>query len=279
MQISHLRDIALLDPNVTAFLAGDELRNNLPVGILERLTQDSSRYTDYHLFVVEDAGRPLAYAHLTPPHPLCLAEGEEAALVFLAQYLKTSNFPLLSLQGSVRSLETFLKAWPELKAKVITEDRQGLYQLKQVTMPPATGAIWEVARLEHLDVYAEWLQKFCEDIGEPSEDFEACKSGQRQRIEAGDLYCMTIAAQPVAMTVAGRRLPHGRTLGQVYTPPRYRGKGYASELVARLSAHLLGSGFDYCALFTQMSNPTSNRIYQRMGYVWVDEFYMLRFAP
>ena len=36
--------------------------------------------------------------------------------------------------------------------------------------------------------------------------------------------------------------------------------------VARLTQRLLDDGLDYCMRFTDLSNPTSNHIYQNIGY-------------
>lgn len=52
----------------------------------------------------------------------------------------------------------------------------------------------------------------------------------------------------------------------VYTPPHYRGKGYATSCVASLSQHLLNSGYKFCSLFTDLANPVSNSIYMKIGY-------------
>lgn len=61
-------------------------------------------------------------------------------------------------------------------------------------------------------------------------------------------------------------MPHGRSVGPVYTPPYFRGKGYATSAVAQLSRLLLRQGNDYCALFADLSNPISNHVYQKIGY-------------
>ena len=58
----------------------------------------------------------------------------------------------------------------------------------------------------------------------------------------------------------------GIWIGPVYTPPAERNKGYATSLVARMSQQALDGGRKFCALFTDLSNPTSNAIYQRIGY-------------
>jgi predicted GNAT family acetyltransferase len=60
--------------------------------------------------------------------------------------------------------------------------------------------------------------------------------------------------------------PHGIRIGAVYTPPEYRQRGYASACVAYLSQMMLDSGRKFCFLFTDLSNPTSNHIYQQIGY-------------
>jgi hypothetical protein len=63
----------------------------------------------------------------------------------------------------------------------------------------------------------------------------------------------------------------------VYTPPELRGRGYATALTAELSQRLLDQGRRFCFLFTDLTNPTSNAIYERIGYVRVAESAMVAF--
>ena len=60
--------------------------------------------------------------------------------------------------------------------------------------------------------------------------------------------------------------PTGIRIGPVYTPPEHRRRGYATTLVADLSAWLLEQGHRACFLYTDLANPTSNRIYVEIGY-------------
>jgi predicted GNAT family acetyltransferase len=76
---------------------------------------------------------------------------------------------------------------------------------------------------------------------------------------------------------AARPTVNGIAIGPVYTPPQFRGKGYASSLVAKLSQHLLDQGRTFCTLFTDLANPTSNRIYQNIGYRPVCDYTVYRF--
>ena len=68
------------------------------------------------------------------------------------------------------------------------------------------------------------------------------------------------------MSGFGGPTPSGIRIGPVYTPPELRRRGYASALVAALTASLLESGRRLCFLFTDLANPTSNSIYQQVGY-------------
>ena len=60
--------------------------------------------------------------------------------------------------------------------------------------------------------------------------------------------------------------PRGVRVNMVYTPPELRRRGYASACVAALSQRMLDSGKKFCFLYTDLSNPTSNKIYQEIGY-------------
>ena len=74
-----------------------------------------------------------------------------------------------------------------------------------------------------------------------------------------------------SMAAAMDPTPTGVRIGYVYTPPEARGRGYASILVAELSQLYLDRGRSLCFLYTDMANPTSNAIYQRIGYRQVCE--------
>ena len=77
-----------------------------------------------------------------------------------------------------------------------------------------------------------------------------------------------------------RRQPAGfgvARIGPVYTPREHRGRGYASAAVAEVSRRLLDEGVRVC-LFTDQANPTSNRIYQALGYRPVVDMANLRGA-
>ncbi|MBC7462892.1 MAG: GNAT family N-acetyltransferase, partial [Actinobacteria bacterium] len=58
--------------------------------------------------------------------------------------------------------------------------------------------------------------------------------------------------------------------GPVYTPPIERRRGYAGALTATLSNELRNGGAKLM-LYTDAGNPTSNGVYQKIGYVKLAE--------
>jgi predicted GNAT family acetyltransferase len=71
---------------------------------------------------------------------------------------------------------------------------------------------------------------------------------------------------PVSMCGISGPTPHGIRIGPVYTPPPSRGRGYASNLVAAASQRALDAGRRSVFLLTDLANPTSNDIYESIGY-------------
>jgi len=64
----------------------------------------------------------------------------------------------------------------------------------------------------------------------------------------------------------------------VYTPRELRGRGFATATVAALSQLLLDQGHQFCCLYTDLANPTSNAIYQRIGYQAVSDSSVYRLS-
>ena len=93
-----------------------------------------------------------------------------------------------------------------------------------------------------------------------------------------EVFVLWLDGDTVSLTAFGGATPNGIRLGPVYTPPDKRGRGYASALVADVTASLLAGGRRFCFLFTDLANPTSNSIYQQVGYRPVTDVDLWRFA-
>ena len=80
------------------------------------------------------------------------------------------------------------------------------------------------------------------------------------------------------MAAIHRQIDDIATISMVYTPIPHRKKGYGKKVTALLTQELLNNGFSICNLFTDMRNPTSNKIYQEIGYKRIGEVVSYEFV-
>lgn len=137
------------------------------------------------------------------------------------------------------------------------------------------------AALDDRALLTHWIRAFY-DEAVPGGDDEAEEADRllESRLRAEDEgYFVWEDEGPVSLAGYGGFTPNGARIAPVYTPPEYRCRGYATSLTAAVSAWLLGSGRQACFLYTDLANPTSNSIYQRIGYEVVCDSAQYRFGP
>jgi uncharacterized protein len=128
-----------------------------------------------------------------------------------------------------------------------------------------------------------WLDAFTAEAVRGIPVTDAAEAADRYLRRAGRVaYIWEDAGEMVSLAGVNGPTPRGIRIGPVYTPPHLRGRGYASNLVAVVSQHQLDAGRSFCFLFTDLTNPTSNAIYQAIGYspvVDVDQYQFPATSP
>jgi GNAT superfamily N-acetyltransferase len=140
--------------------------------------------------------------------------------------------------------------------------RQRIHELRTVIPParPAPGRL-RSARESEAGMLTPWVGDMLALIG----DTRVASDLTLERIQKGNLFVWEDGG-PVSMVGWTGKTPAGVRVNFVYTPAALRGRGYATAAVAALSQRLLDQGNRYCCLYTDLANPTSNAIYQRIGY-------------
>jgi uncharacterized protein len=264
------------------WLEQDEVCNTLLLGVTSRLVREPDRLkTQPFLATVTDETGVVAAAMITPPLQLiasCDRTDFEPCLRLIVDAAYDAGFDPPGVLGQIQLAESLARLASARNGKSCHQSfAQRVFELRQVKMPPQlpSGQL-RVANEGDVPLIADWMEKFqVEALGrlEAPDTLKAAKS----RIATGDIYVWEIDNTVVTMASRARPTTHGCTVNMVYTPPELRGKGYASACVALLSQHLLDSGYDFCTLFTDLANPTSNSIYQKIGYVGVADFAEYRF--
>jgi len=274
MHAERLEDAAEFLTEAGPLLLADEARHNLILGIAGTIRDSPDVYPLRSLWVVRKEGRPVAAAIRTPPYNLILARPESpVALEALADGIAEE---LPGVNGCVPEAEEFAELWAERSGvRPRTNMRQGIYALQQVRPLPAVPGSARVATLDDRDLVLRWWIAFGDEVlheGGPGRENAEAMVGHRLAARGRGFLLWEDAGDVVSIAGWGGATPNGIRIGPVYTPPELRRHGYATALTADLSQSLLdGRLFDggrrFCFLYTDLANPTSNAIYERIGYV------------
>jgi len=255
-----------------AWLSEHESQNSLPLGLALRL-RDGSRSADRgtRCFSIEGGGRLEGAALQTPGRSVIFTGMGREAARFAAKALPQHLEALVGCVGPRQVTDEVAQVWTaEQPGRLTLHSNLRLFELTELTPPDAVPGSLRRATEEDLELCRRWLYAFGMDCNLP----EAVPGRLPERvpqIEEGSLYLWEVDGRPVACAAWARPTSEGITIGFVYTPAQWRKRGYASNLVAALSAGLLDGSLYAPArkrvnLFTDLANPTSNSIYRKLGY-------------
>jgi uncharacterized protein len=258
-----------------------ESENNLIFGVSLRLVEHPE-WIDTPIYLaaaLDERGKPGLAASISSPNNILLAvdpaistQWLHSILGELVQNLLASGWQVPGVLAESSLARQFSQVWAQAAGLSIQENmRERIYELREVTPPSHSPAGYlRPAGPADLDRVADWHLAFTQEaLGQGS--LEESRKTVARRVAVGDIFLWE-DRQPVSMAFRARPTPHGCTVTGVYTPPDLRGHGYASACVAALSQRLLDSGKLFCNLFTDLANPTSNSIYQKIGYQPVCDF-------
>jgi GNAT superfamily N-acetyltransferase len=216
------------------------------------------------LWTIQDGPQVELVAIQTLKESMLVSSASQAAMTCLADGLAARRWSGTSLIGVSPSIGELTERYAEVslrRRRLVLRLR--VFQLDSVVWPNAVSGAMRVCHSEYREILARFVAGFEADTGQTSlEDAQS----RADRLIADRRVFIWVDAEPVAMAAYSGETPNGIRVSWVYTPPQFRGKGYASNLVAFLSQHLLDEGRRYCFLFTDQANPTSNFIYQKLGY-------------
>ena len=260
--VAHDGPAAFLE-RAEPWLLTREDEHNLHLSLAYARRQNGETEEDSLFATVERDGEVVGCVIRTPPHKLLVTTMPLDAVPSVVAVADDMYDEIPAVLGPADVAEAVATAWVETRGGSWQAGmRQRIYRLDEVTRPTAVGGHLRVAEPADLELAVEWAAGFARDAGH---QFERPRDATVSIIERGALHIWE-DGEPVSMAAAQGRTPNGIRVGYVYTPERFRGRGYASAAVAELSQRMLDSGLRFCVLYTDLSNPTSNVIYKRIGY-------------
>jgi ribosomal protein S18 acetylase RimI-like enzyme len=268
------------------FLAEHEAENNLIFGILETLRTNIYAYdpTFAPEFVAIFDNKDIVLVSIrTPPYNQLISYTKKKdSIPVLVDFLAETGVDIPGVLGFKDGALLFAELWAKRHEKnKILNMNERMYKLDQVNPQTIGKNIFEVATDEHLDLLIHYAQNFAQEVFANTSQDQIARNqvqltkGMEKWITEKIIYILKVHNQIVSIAKASRDTPNGRSITLVYTPPKYRRKGYATELVAKLCQSILDEGKKYCFLFTDLTNPTSNKIYMDVGFnpiMDVDEY-------
>lgn len=264
-----------------AALEQDEAAHCLVLGLALQFDRHPERLQVLPILktVRDEHGLRLA-ALQTPPGNLLIAgfDGDLApACQSLAEDFANRQQPLTGALAPEPIAQAFGQSYAQFtNHEKRLGDRMYLCTLERVLSAPSASGRLRLATPDELDLATAWIHHFKLDTGQQSTLPEARQAGE-MNIQDQNIYFWD-TGRPVAMARPTRRTPHGISIGQVYTPPEERNRGYATALTGALSRKLLGEGNRYVGLFVDTDNTPAIRAYHKVGFQVIEEYAEVSFT-
>lgn len=272
-------------PDAPAFLdaAGDvllrqEAANCLILGVCHAMAikppDDPGK--NYHAAVLRD-GEVIGGLMRTPPFKLAVSTldlppddlpGVAEAIV---QATREQFGDLPGVIGPSANARAVAQAWTGGDDGWYIDMAERVYRLDELIEPDPVPGGARPADDDDRDLLEHWARGFFIDAFGVESNAENDPAAFADRMLAGPpevrgAWLWEVDDEPVSMACHTGPTPNGKRIGPVYTPRDQRGHGYGTAITAALTRHLLASGRSLTFLFTDLANPTSNAIYQRIGY-------------
>jgi predicted GNAT family acetyltransferase len=260
------RDVDEFAAHAERFVA-QRLERNVLATLLMRFKEDPfARGRAIFGYALDEHGAIAAAALRMPPWPLLAAEFADRALADSLAALWLAEDPAVDAvtaePNTARALSHAIASAAGGSARLrVSEAMHVLDEIAE--LPYRAEGHFRAARRSDRPLLIEWEQAFARETGF-SDDAVAEHTVDRRL--AGGRQFVWDDSGPVATAGVNPVVAGTARVGPVYTPTERRRHGYATSLVSALSAHALAMGAARCMLFTDLANPTSNKIYALIGY-------------
>jgi predicted GNAT family acetyltransferase len=265
VQFVITRDVERFAERTHGFLAERVERNLLATVLLEARRRRSVAGRPLFAYGSDAAGRLVAVALRTPPWPLLVSELGAAWADALMDAWLTVDPSVPGVNAAAASARATAAAWARRTGGTAhCRMHEAMHVLGEVRDPPrpAAGRLRSAADGER-ELLVAWERAFAREAGIGQGD--RAPQVVEGRLARGGLFVWDHDG-PVSTLVLSPAIAGTVRIGPVYTPPAYRRRGYASTAVAAAARGALGAGARQCMLFTDLANPTSNKIYAAVGF-------------
>jgi RimJ/RimL family protein N-acetyltransferase len=268
VSVLFTRGLAGLPTSVDTFLAARPERNVAASLLTQARAGTLSDAELQFAYEVATGGEVRSFAMRTPPWPLLITELDSVQAQELVDLWLPGDPGLPGVSGVPESAWAVARAWERRTGgRASSRMRDAMHELHEVTEPPrpAAGHLRRAGE-EDRRLLIAWERSFVADAGVISAAAAEAERTVARRLSSGLQYIWQDGGAAVSTLAVSPLVAGTVRIGPVYTPPEHRCRGYASAAVAAVSRNALADGAERCMLFTDLANPTSNKIYAAVGY-------------
>lgn len=274
MEFKLYKDLNKFIEETKEYLYRKEVENNLPIGILNRLKSGEIRWTDETVLLTICSNEDIKLVGVrTPPQALIVTayEYESELIEFLIENLNENNIEIPGANGEKGLVNLFKAIYCKInKCEYKLDMNMRIYKLLKVNNLKKPNGVFREANSGDIETLSKWILD--EDYMFKSIDtLQKAKEYLLSKINGHRLYLWE-DKEVVSMAINGRETNDIAVITGVFTPNKFRKRGYATACVEELSRLLLNGDYNKCALFTDLSNPVSNSIYMKIGYEPVGDY-------
>lgn len=267
--------MALAEP----FYGKDTLRHTVALTVMARfLTMERSQKP--RMATLHDGGSLIGVAFRTPPWPV-IASGlpTEPGLLdsFVARWLEHDP-ELPGVSGPRENAEALAEVWVRYSGGSVREAMASRLFRLETLVPPSAGGAGRRATEDDVELLMRWGRDFAIEAMGHDRSADDREVSTRRMVTTDSVVIWEDGGRPVSMAVASAPIGGMSRVGPVYTPPDHRAHGYGSAVTAAVSQAARDAGAHDVILFTDLANPTSNSIYQKIGYRPVYDSTEIEFA-
>lgn len=245
-----------------SWLVRNEAENNLILSVATQLVQTPKN--DAYFATVQRDGEVVGCAFRTPPYKLGVTRMPLAAMDALIENIVNVFDHTPGVLGPAEVARAVAAGISKRQGGNVREGMaQRIYELREVIVPAKLPpGKMRLAQPADSEIIAGWLAGFTTETGHGPGDvrnYTAAHIANKTAFFWDD-------DGPKTTALWAGHTPNGVRVGFVYTPRAFRGHGYAAAVTAAASQRALENGAQFCCLFTDLGNPTSNAIYQKIGY-------------
>lgn len=268
LTLTRFDDVEAFATVVEPILMRHEAANCLQLGLLSDM-RAGQHPGSYLAAITADGSDPLMPVIRTPGYRLILAEPETTinAPALLEPLIGQLPADLPGVLGPDALATAFAEGYCArhgLAARRTTSER--IYQCSHAQAPRGVAGAMRRAGEDDRELLIDWRRAFRDEAAPHEPDRTEQSVARDLAADPGGLWLWEASGEPVAMAGVRGPTPSGIRIGPVFTPRERRGNGYAGALVGGLTQQLLNEGRRFVFLFTDLENPTSNSLYQRLGY-------------